>query len=142
MKIAFLKGTGFVDRLIQLWTWGKYCHAELVFSDGVWFSTELSSPFKTSFHRYTELSQYWDFVELNITPEQEQEIRKFCTGELGCSYDWKGIFLSMILPLGRADPDKWFCSEVCAASLQTIGILPNIVAHRISPNKLYKLLKK
>jgi hypothetical protein len=52
------------------------------------------------------------------------------------------MFLSMILPLGKADEEKWFCSEVCAAALQKIDILVGYVPYKISPNKLYKLLKK
>lgn len=144
MKVAFLKGTGFIDYIIKIWTFGKYSHSELVFSDGTWFSTELAWPFKTSFHRYDEqwANKHFDFIDINITAEQEQRIREFCVGEVGCAYDWKGIILSMILPFKKADAEKWFCSEICVAALQIIGLLQGVKPQCVFPNKLSKLLKK
>jgi hypothetical protein len=141
MIIAFLKGEGFVSNLIKWWTESNYCHCEFLFSDGLRFGCDPMSPFTTRLTKETPSSVYWDYVSIPMTIEEEFKIREFCMNEVGCKYDWKGIFLSQILPLGYENKEKWFCSELCTAGLQQVGLLKDKKANRISPGALFKLIK-
>jgi len=140
MKVAFLKGDGILDRLIQLWTWSKYSHCELIFSDDRTFGTSLSFPFQTEFCKRPHL-WFWDIVEVNIPPEKEALIRKFCEGQVGKQYDWKAIFFSQILPFRADNPKKWICSEVTTAAFRAAGYLTKHKPCAVSPGKFSKIIK-
>ena len=142
MKIAFRKKCHTIySRIICFWTFGKYSHSELVFSDGKSFSADESdggTRWKDSIMDPDE----WDFIDIPCNKTQEKEIRKFCEGEDGLKYDMIGIGFSFLpIPIGWQSAEKWFCSEICAAALQQIGYLVGYTPSRISPNKLYSLLK-
>lgn len=141
MKIAFLKGTKIFDRLIKLWTWSSYSHCEYVFSDNITIGTDLNFPLNVKNKGILQYTSKWEIIEVRMTPEQEKIVRDFVNLQVGKGYDWKGIWLSQFLPLKKENPDKWFCSELCAAGLQKAGLLDCINPCRISPGKLYKLLK-
>jgi len=141
MKVAFLKGTGFIDKLIKFYTKSDYSHCELVFSDGVWFGNALDGKMKTGFKSRIPDPKYWDFIELPTSEADEIKIKAFCEKEKDCKYDWSGIFLSQILHFGAQSKTKWFCSEICTAALQEIGMLSGIKPHKVSPGKLYSLIK-
>lgn len=143
MFIAFYKGNGFVSRLIKFWTRSKYSHCELVFSNGSSFSADTKMPMHTRFanSKYMVAAE-WDFIHIAVTKEGETKIKNFCIDELRCAYDWTGIVLSQFIPLGYHNKTKWFCSEVCVAALQTIGMLPGIKPNRVSPGKLHDLASK
>jgi hypothetical protein len=127
MQVGFFRGEGFFAWLVRVWTWSNYCHCELRFSDGVFFGSTLNDSWKTAFHGYDEkwaASKAWMFVDVPVTPEQEASIRAWCAKESDCSYDWFGLILSQVMCWNRQDPNKWFCSEVVAAALQQVGLLP------------------
>lgn len=140
MKLAFLKGEGFVAKMIRLWTRGPYSHVELVFSDMVAFSCAQTDSMHTRFQNIYFDTKYWTLVDVNVSEEDEKKIRTWCESEVGCAYDWTGIILSQFIPFGYQSKTKWFCSEVCVAALQQVGLFPKIKAWRVSPNKLYKLI--
>lgn len=142
MIVAFYKGSGFVSRLIKLWTRSRYSHCELVFSDGRHFSADTEMPMHTRFSTQQLDIKNWDFLVLPLTHEQENKVKGFCVDEIGCRYDWTGIFLSQFIRLGYQSKTKWFCSEVCAAGLQQVGMLEGVKPNRVSPGKLFKLLNK
>jgi hypothetical protein len=141
MKIAFLKGTGIIDRLIQIWTLSKYSHCEIVFSDGTTFGNSLVAPFRTQISHKTYSPKYWDLVDVNIAPEQENLIRAFCWTQVDKKYDWKAIFFSQILPFGWEDPNKSICSEICVTAFQLAGFFISYKASKVSPGKFRKLIK-
>lgn len=141
MKIAFYKASGTLfDKLIRFWTSGPYSHCELVFSNGTWFS---SSPrdggcrWKIIGEDYSK----WDFIDIDITEDQENTLKAFCQREDGKGYDWLWIFLTQFLPLNLQDRNKWGCSELVTAALQVIGLLTGVRALSVHPNKLWKLLR-
>jgi hypothetical protein len=141
MKIAFAKNSLSPFALaIRLWTWSKYHHCEVVFSDGTTFGALTTWPMKTNYEIKRYNPKYWDFVEIECTPQQEQEIRKWCDGEVGCKYDWNGIFFSQVLPLSREHSTRWFCSEIATAILQKLKMFTDKKPCTISPAKLAKLL--
>lgn len=142
MLVAFYKGKGLVSNIIKFWTRSNYSHCELVFNNGASYSADTKMPMHTRFSTQTMLSEEWDFINLQITCDDEREIEDFCLEELGCSYDWKGILLSQFINFGYHSKTKWFCSEVCVGALQHIGLFPGIKPNRVSPGKLYELVKK
>ncbi len=142
MKVAFRKKCHTIySRIICFWTFGKYSHSELVFSDGKSFSSDESDG-GTRWKDSIMTAEEWDFIEVPCTKSQEKEIRRFCEGEDGLQYDMVGIGFSFLpVPIGWQSAEKWFCSEICVAALQQIGYLTGYTPSRISPNKLYKILK-
>jgi len=143
MYLAFKKeATSFFGKLIKGYTFSKYCHAELVFSDNMWFSAR---EFKdgTQFVKGPptgERYSMYDFIELPISAEEEARVRKWCEGEVGCDYDTRGVVFSFLpIPIGWQSAEKWFCSEVCCAALQTVGWFRGYSAAAVSPRKLHQL---
>lgn len=142
MKVAFLKGTGFYDRLIQIGTWGPYSHCEFVFSDGVWFGNDPGGDHKTKFHAPYKNLTNWDIVSLpDFYKPMESDVRKLAVELGGKEYDWKGIFLSQVLPLSIQDDDKYFCSEVVMRLIKKSGMF-TAVKNTQSPNGVRRLLRK
>lgn len=143
MKITFRKKPSSIySHIIRLWTFGKYSHSELAFSDGRTFSSDEADN-GTRWKDWKLSPDEWDFLEIPCTKEQEQEVLAFCAGEEGCEYDKVGIGFSFLpIPIGLQSARRWFCSEICVAALQQIGYLTGYTPSRVSPNALYKILKK
>ena len=143
LRVAFRKnGKGFYARLIRIWTWGKWSHTELVFSNGCSFSSDEKDG-GTRWKDWHMSPDEWDFLNVPCTPAEEQEVAAWCAGEEGCKYDMVGIGFSFLpIPLGYQSADKWFCSEICVAALQRIGYMRGYTPSRISPNSMYKILNK
>lgn len=153
MHIAFKhNATSFFGKLIKFYTFSPYCHCEIIFSDGQWFS---SREYKNGVGFITgppngERMTDYDFVMLpSISKEDEQRIRAWCEKEqfnddgTRCGYDVRGVLFSFLpIPIGWQSADKWFCSEICCAALQTIGWFAGYSAASISPKKLHELTLK
>ena len=142
MKVAFRKKPSSIyAHIIRLWTWGIYSHTELMFADGRSFSSDEADN-GTRWKDRAMPANEWDFLDVPTTADQEADIRAFCNGEEDCKYDMVGIGFSFLpVPIGWQSAEKWFCSEICVAALQQIGYLTGYTPSRISPNKLYKILK-
>lgn len=139
IRVAFYKAPGnWLDWIIRKWTKGPYSHVELVIGD-LWLS---ASP-RESVVRYKAIPtgpNTWDFVPLELDVAQVNKIQDWAALELGCEYDWLGIFLTQMINWNRQDPHRWFCSELVAAALQQAGMLAGVVPHQTDPNELYLLL--
>lgn len=144
MKIMFQKqDIGIFSWLIRLWTFSKHSHCEVLFSDGLAFSSHVADHGTRFIDMRFPSPRRWDIIEIPTTVEEEVAIKALCYEELNCSYDWLGIFLSQVLPLRRQHPDRWFCSEFCAMVAQKLGRLPGRPpAHAYSPGGLYRALRK
>jgi hypothetical protein len=124
------------DGIVAHWTRGPYSHCELLFSDGMAFS---SSPRDggTRFKQIEFKPHHWDLYPLSVDGEKEAAIRLWCEGQLGKKYDWLGIFGFVVKNSAIQDPKKWYCSEICANVLNLFKVthFPSI---EITPNKLAK----
>lgn len=137
VKLAFYKGEGnWVDKTIRWWTKSHYSHVELVINS-VWYS---SSPrtLEVRGEKITPNPKHWDYIILE--PFNESSLIHLANKELGKKYDWMGIFFSQFIPLGRENPNKWFCSEFC------VGMLKDQIKFKhkpswYSPGKLYEEIK-
>lgn len=139
VRLAFYKAPGnFFDKLIRVLTRSPYSHVELVFGADLFFSAS-SRDGEVRFRYINPEMAKWDFVRLDLTQWQEDNLKELCRDVVGKSYDWLGV-LRFVLPLLRQSWDKWFCSEVCLDRLQHVGLFtPGPLAHRVSPGALYKL---
>lgn len=143
MKVAFQKNDrSFFAGLIRWWTGSPYSHCELLFDDGRMFSSHIKDHGTRYMNPGVLRANEWDVVLIPATLEQEIAVHVFCDNELNCGYDWWGILCSQVLRLQRSHPRKWFCSEVCAAALQRMGMLPMAKPCTFSPGKLYKRLRE
>lgn len=139
MKIAFKKGITPWDWAIRLFSGGSYSHCEIIFSDGYFFSAR---PFSRVSYTHRRITSRWDVIDIPCTIEEEEAIRKWCDGELGCGYDWLGI-LRFLFDEVRPSDNRWFCSEICAAVLRNMGRLPkSTTPHTLHPTGLYNLCGK
>lgn len=138
IRAAFYKGKGdFFDHLVRIWTRSEYSHVELVIEDR-WYT---SSPRDGGVRfRYLEAdSSHWDFIDIRGIEASKVEI--FLISQLHKKYDWLGIFLTQVFPLGIDDPNRWFCSEIVAAALQHGGLACERHFSWYSPKRLYEDLR-
>ena len=110
LKLAFYKAKGtWIDLLIRVFTHSPYSHVEIVHNKD-WYS---SSPRDggVRIKQIVDDGNSWDFVEVEIDKERlHQKYREY----KGKGYDFKGILLSNILPIGWHSKNKATCSEFVA----------------------------
>jgi hypothetical protein len=148
LTLAFYKSKygNWQDKLVSIITYSKYSHVELIFSDGMWFS---SSP-RDGGVRYKQIlakDDHWDYITLpKISDKEEDIIRKWCDSKLNSPYDWMGI-VGLLLPIIRECHWKWFCSEICVWALRQtqwfhspLISLTNYKPPKVSPGKLWRIL--
>ena len=112
-KLAFYKAKGdWVDLLIRVFTNSKYSHVEIVINKD-WYS---SSPRDggVRIKQIVDDGNSWDFIEVDIDKERLYEKYREYRGR---GYDFKGILLSNILPIGWHSKHKATCSEFVADAL-------------------------
>lgn len=141
MKIFFQKKPdALYERLICWWTRGPYYHCSLVFGDNIMIEAAPLHGVRMVIQGSYD-PDFWDVFEIPMSASEEEKIKAWAVKEVGCKYDWSGLFWAQILHIPRSHPDKWFCSEFCVEALQQIGKLSGIKPCTISPNDLAKLLK-
>lgn len=141
IAVAFERGRGPWDRAIQLWTWSRFSHCALQFSDGALVEA-IAGHGVRELHHVVLRPDWWETIPLATTLGEEAAITGFCLRHLGDRYDWAGIALSQVLPLHRHARSRFFCSEFVAAALQETGrYLLGVEPAQLSPGTLYRLLK-
>jgi hypothetical protein len=141
VKVAFYKSNqnhaDWTDKLIAWWTGGSYSHTELII-DGYMYSTSpRDGEVRAKKHNFDE--NIWDYVEIdNVEIPKVIEFFKMTKDQ---RYDWLGI-LGFVVPL-KDRTNRWFCSEWVSNALKIAGCrkLWKQEPSKISPNKLYKILK-
>jgi len=145
MKISFYKAWvagDFKDKVVSLWTMGPFSHCELIFSDGVCFSSSWREDgVGVRYKKIKFLPNRWDVIEVPTTETQEAIIRCWCDKrvEERARYDWWGI-VQFVIPFIKQRDEDWYCSEICIAALKEGGVVN--YSNFNSPNNLYRLLKK
>jgi hypothetical protein len=142
VTLAFYKGRGssvyqrIQDGLIRGVTRGIYSHVEMIAGDAVHGRSAvcLSASGRDGGVRQKRIllkPKNWDLVSMHMDSEVPFQ---FIKSRIGARYDYAGLVLSQVLAFGGHNPDKWFCSEVCAAALG----LPN--PQRVSPQFLFDVV--
>jgi hypothetical protein len=137
--IAFYTAKGnLLDTLIRFWTKGTTSHVEFLI-EGIMYG---AVPFKGTRKTVDIVITDYELFPISVTDEELENILEYCEDELGCDYDWSGIFLSQIINAGHQSTSKWFCSEfVLAALLKAEVIHGYYVPNKFSPEDLLKLLQ-
>jgi hypothetical protein len=126
-----------IDAAIRIATRGIYSHVELISGRAELGAAELclsasSRDGGVRLKTITLKPAHWDLVCLDLDAELV-----FCSAQvhIGDGYDFVGILGSQMLPFDWQDPNKWFCSELCA---QALG-LPK--PQRYSPQRLFEVVR-
>jgi hypothetical protein len=142
IRIAFFRGRTWSIRswAIRLWTLSRFNHVEVILPDGRSLNASTTNGVIWRTLQPSEAGD-WEIWSLPVTEHQLASISAFAAKELGCRYDWKGIFLSQFIRLHREDPERWFCSELSAAVIQQTGLLAGRRACGFSPGALRDTIK-
>ena len=147
LTLAFYKSEygGVLGKLINWWTkydkytWRKtanrFNHVELIFSDGMSFSSQEKkysdgSPAGVRLKKikYSH-PERWLFVRFPLVCS-EKRVRNKAESILGAKYDWKGILLYQFLPFGLEDANSWYCSECTSWALY-------LEPYKLNPNNMF-----
>ena len=86
--------------------------------------------------------QYYGIAvyRLSVSEETQEKVWDCALKEVGKQYDWPGI-AGVVSMREIQDPDKWFCSELCAAMLRKGGVAigGDVPAWKITPNGLAQM---
>ncbi len=147
MKLAFYKAwqskATLLDKVVAIFTMGKYSHVEIVFRDGISFSI---SP-RDNGSRYKKIDyskdNAWDIFCTGISIEQENGIRQIIDKNyLNKEYDFIGAIFSSF-PFCIQKENKIFCSEV---TVDLMSWIPSFFYLKkgclYSPNTIHRVLKK
>jgi hypothetical protein len=142
-RLAFYKAKNgdIFDKLIAWWTRSPYSHCEIVIGNK-WYS---SSPRDGRVRKaiIEPNPDSWDYIDVPMNTMDEVLVETLFKKYDGAKYDFMGILLSQILPLGMHSKSKWFCSEICAYVLQNVDKLPyGKEPNWYSPGRLYSRLSE
>jgi hypothetical protein len=143
IQVAFFKaGNAISDKLIKFWTKSKYSHVEILI-EGFSYDANTELGLRKYAMKSYDLEQ-WDVIsiDVNISKKNFGKIERFIKNQIGCKYDWRGIFLSQFVNMGIDSDNKWFCSEFVTKILQLILIEETLdeKPNKVSPGKLSELL--
>lgn len=85
----------------------------------------------------------WDRIEFDVELQTVKQTVAWTNSQIGKSYDWAGI-MGFVNPWRKGgDPDRWFCSEICAALAVKLGIVKSIDKRldRVSPRDLWEIMR-
>lgn len=138
LQIAFYIGSygNWKDKLICLWTFGRFSHCELVY-DGYSYSS--SGP--DNGVRRKEFKKTDEWILVSIPNKYIQNIDKlfsFFEETKTSKYDWIGLFFKFILNKNYPNK-KYYCSEWCAICLNNIYNID--LNYSCSPTQLYNQLR-
>lgn len=144
MKIAFYKGKGqILDKVIKWFTGGNFSHVEILFKDGICFSS--STRDKGIGCRFKQIDMddgKWGIIDVEVPDESEEAVRDWCTTQLACKYDFIGIIGFAITPFRNSmqSDKRWYCSEIVAEGLRRGNTKYDNIPKRINPSMLHAWL--
>ena len=112
------KDNRLIPKLVSLFTFSTAYHTELVFSNGDAIFASHTAGITWVKREYNPYN--WVNVPLPWIRRMEQEfIREWCDYlvQQGVQYDWIGAIFGGLWN-SIEDPNRWFCSELCAAAIR------------------------
>lgn len=136
MQLAvFWETRGLLGALIKWRTAGQAAHVELVFGDGMSFSSNLPDG-GTRFRRI-DYEKESGVVLVPLPGVDEDAARTAAALRDGLKYDlWGIVKIGLFGRVQSDDVNRWFCSEVCRAVLEAGGIF-GWLRKDCSPDELY-----
>ena len=126
--ILLFKGRGIVSTLIRWQSRGQYSHAALLMPDG-----RIVESWHGDGVRVKTLTD-WEGIDaftIHVMPEAAwDDAIQFALDQVGNGYDYKGVARFVSRRRHYDNVEKWFCSELVFAALESVGYAP---FHRIEP---------
>jgi len=134
MRFLLFNGRGFISASIRWQTRSHWSHAALLISDDT-----IIEAWQGAGVRWKKITD-WENTktfEVPTTEEQDEAILTFARSKIGCRYDYRSV-LRFVTRRKTGENDKWFCSELVAASFAAGGIdlFKRIDPAAISPGML------
>lgn len=132
-KLLLFHGRGLISATIRWQTRSSFSHAALLCPDG----HTIIEAWQGAGVREKEIDD-WDGVSaFNVTgmmPEHWAGALAFARAQVGKGYDYLGV-LRFVSRGIRDDGQRWFCSELVFAALESVGVrlLHRIEARAVSP---------
>jgi hypothetical protein len=146
MRLFFYNGYSHTatwkDRVIAIFSFGRYSHVELEIRKNVFFS---SNPEKGmvlfSTNGFVKYPEHWDIVDLgelgnHLVLEQSKKL-------IGRKYDLLGAMLSVFKLRRNPSKDRLYCSEAIVMALNVKGEASpfyDMKSWRTTPNSLFRRL--
>ena len=133
------KGTGFISKLIMLFSNGKFSHISIII-DGLMYEASMNKGVIMSL--YTGDGGYeTETREVKITDKNKAEVVKFLESQIGKKYDYRGIY-AFLMPLAKPKMGSWYCSELAMVSLGKALGKPDIYEEQlVSPQEFWNILE-
>lgn len=126
-------------KCIQIWTGSEFFHSELIIDNKRITSHTNKGVTISNYSDINNIKENAVIQEIKIDKLKIQSALDFAYSQEGKKYDWKGIFFSQFLPLSSHNPNKWFCSEICAEVLVKVGVHFNKKPNEFNPKELHHL---
>jgi uncharacterized protein YycO len=123
------------SKLIKYITKSEYSHADIQIDDGVYVG---SIPFKgvTIYNDENVVNE--SFFEVQLTKEQQDKVLWYVFDQLDKPYDYSGVWGFLTRDRKWQEDDRWFCSELVAAALNTVEPMFPADVYHISPADIAK----
>ena len=128
-------------KLIKLWTKSKYYHVEAIV-DNKWIEATTNGLKINPLRKFDPDIDYM-IVQQEVCPSQEKIIDDWILSLEGSPYDWKAIWYSQFINLGKQNKNAWMCSEITNKILQLFLVKPFIrfESSDINPGQIYRNLQ-
>ncbi|HUQ94200.1 MAG TPA: YiiX/YebB-like N1pC/P60 family cysteine hydrolase [Bryobacteraceae bacterium] len=135
-SILLFKGRGFLSKLIQWQTRGRFSHAAIMMRDGSIVEAWQGKGVRVQF--LTDYSNVERFVIPSMTDAQWDKAIAYAMSQVGKKYDYWAI-IRFISRTAMPENDHWFCSELVIAALNHADVFPfvRMPASEISPGLLH-----
>ena len=147
VSFVFYTGMGdqepMINRVTSWWT-GRFMHCEVVFTNsngtntacGVWQNET------TFFRPKTFGKDCWVWRTIRLPSDKVEKMRRFCArqAQMKIPFNKAGLIRCTTIFPRPTDGTCWFCSELCTAALQEVGLLLHEVPSAMTPSYLYECL--
>lgn len=126
--------------VIGLFSWGKICHAALLFKNETRLYDASESRGTVDWNK--DLKEFGrQQVIIYEIPEDESDAKTYALNKKGTKYDWKGI-MGWTPFFGSNDPQTVYCFELVLQTLLTLSTINNYPVNHIAPDLMAKLFQK
>ena len=139
---AFKAKWAWLDWMIAIFSLSRYSHTELNIENNKFFSVSMRDNKGGRFKIFKANPKRWDFIDLQVTPDEKKAIEKAAFQQLNKEYDFTGAAFSVIKICGFGRKNKNFCSEIVADILRnhTQAYKELDPGCRYSPDRLHKAI--
>ena len=136
IKLQFVSQKDIGSTMIGWFSAGHLSHVDAVLPSGLLGARNDSTPISGVWERQPDYARFNRRVVMTITCTEAQTKAwlVFLRKQVGKPYDWRCI-LGFVSGRDWRETDSWICSELQAAALEAVGIVPPLylTANKITP---------